>query len=248
MKKEELARAIFEQHNRINELNGKQVIAIDSPLAKHKIWESCKLGKAQLEHELEELKRSYDALVAKNKHQAKVAAYYATPEGAVIKAETEKAMDRKAKEWDKLDKATRERLDKSIHSILGKNWGIARYKKGYVEIGVIDAGKSTQERREFFFGQTIDIRYEERHWLDKREILECNCGSCGGFSMEGGTTVGERAMFYIGIGRLFGDALFVAELKAILKEASQKTDRISGEYNDLHNKLANPFAESEKQL
>jgi hypothetical protein len=63
--------------------------------------------------------------------------------------------------------------------------------------------------------------------------------------MEGGATVGERAMFYAGIGRLFGDTQTVANLKAILKEASQKTDLISKEYNDLRHRLANPLPEEE---
>jgi hypothetical protein len=63
--------------------------------------------------------------------------------------------------------------------------------------------------------------------------------------MEGGATVGERAMFYAGIGQLFGDAELVARLKAILKEASQKTDLLSKEYNDLQHKLANPLPEAE---
>jgi hypothetical protein len=245
MKKEELARAIFEEQNRIHELKGEQPIDINTPRAQCAIWENSKNTKAELERELELTRKYYDVQVAKNQREAKLAAYFATPEGATFKAETEQAIENKKQEWKELDQATTQALEEIIQAALGKDWGICRYKKGYVEIGVIDSENSTPERQEFYFGQYIEVRYEERHWLDKREVFEANCGSTGSFLVEGGMTTGQRAMFYVGIGRLLGDAELVANLKTILREASQKTDLLSQEYNELESRLENPFSEVE---
>jgi hypothetical protein len=246
MKKEELAKAIFEEENRLRELNGERPVDLESPQMKGKIRDCAKRTKYDLEGELERLQRRYADQKLRKEHDAKVAAYYATPEGAAFKAETERAMERKIEEWKEFDTATTEILEQTIQAVLGKDWGVDRYKKGYVEVGVIDAEKSTPEMRRFYFGQYIEIRCEERYWSDNREIFEANCGSCGSFGMEGGATVVERAMFYAGIGRLFGDPGSVAALKAILKDASQKTDLFGKEYNDLRRSLANPLPEPEK--
>jgi hypothetical protein len=245
MKKEELARAIFEEQNRLHELKGEQPIDINSPRAQRAIWESSKNTKAELERELELTRKYYEVQVAKNEREAKLAAYFATPEGAAFKAESEQAIEQKKQEWKEFDTATTQALEHLVQAALGSDWGICRYKKGYVEIGVIDSENSTPERQEFYFGQHIEVRYEEQYWLDKREVFEANCGSTGSFSMEGGATTGQRAMFYVGIGRLFADAELVASLKAILREASQKTDLLSQEYNELESKLENPLADIE---
>jgi hypothetical protein len=240
-----LARAIFEVQNRIHELKGEQPIDINSPRAQRAIWESSKNTKAELERELELTRKYYEVQVAKNEREAKLAAYFATPEGAAFKAETEQAIEQKKQEWKELDTATTQVLEEIVQTALGGDWGICRYKKGYVEIGVIDSENSTPERREFYFGQHIEVRYEERHWLDKSEVFEANCGSTGSFLVEGGTTTGQRAMFYVGIGRLLGDTELIANLKATLREASQKTDLLSQEYNELESKLENPLADIE---
>ena len=84
------------------------------------------------------------------------------------------------------------------------------------------------------------MRYEERNW-GGREMFEANCGSCGSFAIEGGATVGERAMFYAGIGRLFGDAELVASIKTILKESARTIETLNGELVTLRNRIANPL-------
>ncbi len=100
MTKEELARAIFEEQNKLRVLRGEEPIAPDSPRAQGKIWEDTKRTKPNLERELEAVRNSCDTLTAKKEHEAKAAAYFATPEGAALKAETEAAIEKKAAEWE----------------------------------------------------------------------------------------------------------------------------------------------------
>ena len=244
MTKEELARAIFEEQNKLRVLRGEEPIAPDSPRAQRKIWEDTKRTKPNLERELELVRNSCDALAAKNEHEAKVAAYFATPEGAAFKAETEATIENKIVEWQSYEKQTNLTIESMIQAALGCHWGVRGITRGIGSIGVIDFEKSTPEQREYIFGQHIEIRYELRDW-DGSERFEANCGSCGSFKMDGGTTIGERAMFYAGIGRLFGDLELIASIKSLLKESVQATEVISAELDALRRRLANPFTEAE---
>lgn len=168
-------------------------------------------------------------------------AYYTTPEGAAHKARLEESIEKRIAAWKEVDRETSDAIENRLRQLMGVHWSIKRLDKGYLSIGVIDAENSTPERREFLFGQEIDIRYEERSFFSDEERFECHCGTCGSFAMDGGATVGERALFYMGIGKLFGHTETVAWLRIALRDYNRSFDRYSGELKGLRAELKNPI-------
>lgn len=146
--------------------------------------------------------------------------------------------------WKAYDAEITSTIEQRLQQELGNHWGVCRLNNGYLEIAVIDTKKSTPEQRAYYFGQSIDIRYEQRNWMTKDEKFECNCGSCGPFNMEGGSVVGERATFYIGIGQLYGNAELVAFIKKSLADYLVQIDRMSEELDNLRKKLSHPIPEN----
>ncbi|MDL2319807.1 hypothetical protein LJC45_01600 [Alistipes sp. OttesenSCG-928-B03] len=243
MKKEELVREIYKVKNRINELNGKELIDLTDRRLIGKMDDEAYRGKKyKLEEELESIQKQYDRLVAQKEQDEKTAAFYATAEGQILKAGLESDIEAKIEEWKTFEIQVRANLEEVIQHYLGSHWGVKSMNKGYASIAVIDADKSTPERREFFFGQDIDIRYESRNWLSGgTERFESSCGSCGSFDMTGGQTIGERAMFYVGIGQLYANPELIQAIKEILRNSEAETERISAELDALRKQLANPI-------
>ena len=242
MKKHELTRAIFEQKNQLYLLNGQGVNDLEAPEATGRIRVyASRHNVNELESELKGLTEK----IAKINHDVRVEAFYATPEGAALKTRLETEMRDKQIEWGKHELQTSDAIESLLIPLLGEHWAVCKVGKGWLEIGIINAEKTDGQRRAFYSGQTLDIRYEEQHWIDKREVFKANCGGCGEFGMEGGATVGEQAMFHIGVGRLLGDPELVASLKAILKESARTENRISAEHKALHDRLENPLPEVE---
>lgn len=245
MKKEELVREIYAVKNQINELNGKEQIDLTDRRVIGRMDEEAYRGKKyKLEEELENIQKEYARLVVKKEQEEKVAAFFATPEGQILKAELEAGTEAKIEEWKSFEAQVRANLEEAIQHYLGDHWGVKSMNKGYANISVIDKEKSTPERREFYFGQDIDLRYESRSWMSGgTERFESGCGSCGSFNMEGGQSIGERAMFYVGIGQLYANSELVQIIRVILRDSEAGTDRISRELDTLRKQLTNPFIE-----
>lgn len=241
MKKEELVKAVFEAKNEFMVLNGQMAADLDAPemVGKIRVYMT-RHSITELEDEL----KAVNFKIEKLNHTARTEAFYATPYGATVKARLEKDIEAKQIEWTRHEVDTTEKIDNLIKPALGDHWEVCKIGKGWLEIGIVNPKKNNSKNREFFFGQTLEIRYEQK-WSSKQEVFEAHCGSCGGFNVEGGTTVGERAMFYAGMGRLLSDSELIASIKEIIKEAVQTENRISEEYNVLHNKLLNPISEVE---
>ena len=203
-RKVHLLRAVYLLKNRIAEIRGETTIDLETysqeqcfrdEVAKSKICE--------LESQIESLERKlFEEEETKRIADARDA-YFTTEEGAARKIELEAAIKGKIEEWKNFELQIIEAIENRLHEFLGSHWGVERYDKVYLKIGIIDAEKSAAERRTFFFGQKIEIRYDERPFLKTdKEWFECNIGTCGGFDMRGGETVGERAKFYIDTGKL----------------------------------------------
>lgn len=242
MTKEELVREIYKVQSQIRELKGEgQLDLSDRRVAGIMDGEAYHSKKYELEERLESIRKEYEGLVAKTESDARVAAYYATPEGRALKSELESGIEAKIEEWKALEAGSRDALETLIREPLGDHWGVVRMNRGYACIGVIDREKSTPEQRTFYFGQEIELRYESRGWLSgSAERFESSCGSTGSFDIEGGQTVGQRAMFYAGIGRLYSNPELVQAVKELLRRSESETQRISGELDALRKRLANP--------
>ena len=100
-------------------------------------------------------------------------------------------------------------------------------------IGVIDVAGSTPQQRKYYFGQDIDIWYEDRMGRGTNNVrFRANCGTTGGFEMEGGGTVGEWATFYVGVGRLLSDRNLVRDIRHTMATTVQVAGNLSNELDD----------------
>ncbi len=245
MTKHELLLECYKVENQTRALEGKQEVDLSIPGIQRRIEEEAYNGKKyRFEERLESARKQYDKTVVRVAHEARLAEFYATPGGMEVKAQTEEAIENLITEWQAYDITAAQTIEQTIQDALGQHWGVCRFNKGFVAIGVIDSEKSTPEQRKYYFGQDIEIRYEEKRWNTGEEVFETNCGSCGSFNMEGGATVGERAMFYAGIGQLFSNQALVCTLKDLLRTSSQNIERLREELDGLRKQLADPFEDN----
>ena len=237
MKKHELARAIFEQRHELHRLKGQSTDGLDNPnsIGRMKDYAS-RHTMSKLEDELKEVTQK----IAKFHHAARVDEFYATPEGAALKAETERAIEEKKSEWAAHEANAGRAIDKVLSAALGEHWGVYRISGGSLEIEIIETEKSTPTKRAFYRGLSIDITYNEFSW-DKSERFEASCSASAGITIPTAAETSIRAKFYIGFGQLLGDTELTAIIKATLKESAQTEKRMSKELQTLKERLANPF-------
>ena len=243
-RKENLLIEICRMNNRIAALRGDEQIDVEQYSYSVRFYREAKESKEnELKKRLENLDRFYERAVEEKRFSDARVAYYATPEGAAHKARLEKSIEKKIAEMDDLNRLTIEAIENSLRRLLGAYWGVKWLDKGYLKLGVIDAAKSTSEQREFFFGQYIDVRYDERPFLkNDKECFECNIGTCGGFDMRGSATVGERAMFYADAGKLLGDTQTIEWLRIAMRNCNRTSEQFCNEISALHRELNDPFA------
>ena len=240
-RKEDLLKEVYRLMNMIAEVEGKAQTDIEQYAKTWKFVDEVKNSRvSDLEMRITRLNEQHQRVVEKKERKERTAAYFATPEGAARKDAIENEIDAIRQEWEKNEQTLVAQFEANIQQTLGEQWGVCRYVKGCLCIGVIDAEKSTPERREFFFGQTFDITYDERPWGIGQEKFETNIGSCGSCSMTGGQTVGERAFFYIGIGRLFTDQVLLEYLRTTMRDAARSFENASKKVCDLQRELQDP--------
>ena len=249
MKKEELIREIYTVQNWINEVNGKELLDLTDRRFIGKMNDEAYRGKKyELEERLERIKQEYERLVIQKEQDEKIATFYTTPEGEILKTELEAGIQAKIDEWKEFDIHMHSKLEEVIQHYLGYHWGVKSMNKGYASIGVIDTENSTPERREFFFGQDIDLRYESGSWMSGgTERFESSCGSCGSFNMAGGQSIGERAMFYVGIGQLYANSELIEVIRVILRDSEAGWERLSEGLETLRRQLANPLSDNNEK-
>nr|DAO74593.1 MAG TPA: hypothetical protein [Caudoviricetes sp.] len=246
-RKENLLKEVYNLQNQINEINGTEQKDVEAYASTWQFVRELKQWKInELEQRINNLDKEYQTAVGKKAQEMLRDAYFATPEGAAHKVRLETAIEAKIKEWEQTEQRSIMEIERCIQQLLGMHWGIIDCKQGYLNIGVIDAAKSTAEQREFFFGQHIEIYYNENCYLSGRERFESNCCTAGSYSMTGGTTVGERAMFYVGIGKLYGDAETVECLRIKMRDMAREIDRLGKELDELRAELKNPIKKQEE--
>ena len=197
----------------------------------------------ELREQIDALNREYTRTVEDKQRKVRNDAYFATPEGAAHKWRLEEAIAQRQQSWSEHVQQSTLFLESRLQQTLGLHWGVSSYGKEQMTIGVIDVPGSTPQQRKYYFGQDIDIWYEDRtgHGTDVR--FHANCGTTGSFSMEGGGAVGERAAFYVGVGRLLSDRNLVRDIRNTMATTVQVADNLANELARLQKELDNPLTE-----
>lgn len=237
----ELLEAVYRTRNKIAEVTGEKLFDIEALKKSYRFFKEAETSKMyELKERLEGLEKRYKDTIEKKERDLYRDAYYATPEGAEHKKDLEQGIAQLRNAWQRTFQDDVRFLEKRIRQGLGEHWGVINYDSRCLNIGVIDMAKTTPENREYFFGQNIEIRYERNPFGSGRETYQANCGTCGSFNMEGGDQVGERALFYAGIGKLFSDKQLVGDIKSFMSLSSLSLKRYNDQMQRLRNELENP--------
>lgn len=223
---------------------GTPQIALDKLESDYRFQRELRDSKGyELREQIDALNREYTRIVDDKQRKVRNDAYFATPEGAAHKWRLEEAIAQRQQSWSEHVQQSTLFLESRLQQTLGLHWGVSSYGKEQMTIGVIDTVRSTPQRREYYFGQDIDIWYEDRtgHGTDVR--FHANCGTTGSFEMEGGGTVGERAMFYVGVGRLLSDRNLVRDIRNTMATTVQVADNLANELARLQKELDDPLTE-----
>ena len=239
-RKETLLKEVYAIRNLIAEVKGKEQEDIESLVNTRKFKEEAKRWK---EHELRSRIEQLGELLttAKKNKAVKDAAddYYLTPEGAAFKAETEDAME----QTEALFHETKEQVISDINAELkkhiGAEWMVATLSDSSMTFGIINPEKP----EDLIFGQRAELYYDRRcfGYDTCKERFELNVGTCGGHELLPQERTGSFANFYIGIGKLYSDTIFLAWLKDILFGYADRCKELRDEYTVLESKLENPL-------
>lgn len=248
MTKFETLYKVYEIRNRIKILEGHP--PLDLELMKYKIEdEAFRRNKPDIEDSLTQVEKQYENLRKAKETEAKTNAFYATPQGMVKKAQLETAIESKIKQWDDFENKQAGTVEAAVRKELGEHWGVSRFNKGYVQLSVIDFESPDPETRKYYFGQNIELYYETRRWFSDKnsERFESSVGTTGSFSADGGKQVGERAMFYAGVGKLYGNPELIGFIKNTMKNTEIIINKFVEELENLRKTLKDPFSEELKK-
>ena len=186
------------------------------------------------EQSIKNVEASIERTRIEKEQKAAVDAYFATEEGkarkeallkeqeATLSAMTELTENREAffKEW--------------IKEYLGSHWTLRDFCDSRIEFAMVDP----KNEEKFVFAQFIEINYGP-NWWGKGERFETNVGTTGAFSILE-SEQGDRARYYIDLGKFLSDKKRLEELKAALFAYNSRLKELRQIYLNIEKELANP--------
>ena len=119
---------------------------------------------------------------------------------------------------------------------LGEHWTVKFMNDTCIEFAVWNA-----ETGKFAFGQEIEVRAEQNYYLnDNKELFETNVGSTGSFNIEE-QEIGDRARFYIDLGKFLSDPAKLARLKNRMFLFAETLEDIRDCVRRINAELENPL-------
>lgn len=189
--------------------------------------------------ELEYMIEMLSNKIAQAEHKAKIEAYYATEEGAKLKAELEEAIEDKRRQYENLITRTEVNLRSRLEDKCGKNWTL-KLSHGVNRAAIETGLKNDDEDRKystFKFGHSFNI-YVDRRWEGDEYKLEVNYGTLGTFTPETDTA---RVEYLLGLGQIVADKEFLEIIKNTIIEMIAKCNELGNATGDYERKLKNPF-------
>ena len=139
-------------------------------------------------------------------------------------------------EFKETDEAMRRELQDYIRRTLGEYWTLENLGPTCVSFAIRKPGSE----KETVFGQTIEIFYERNSWFTCKDRFEVSVGSTGPFeALE--TAQGDRARFYIDLGRLLSDQQGLQALRERLFQHADKMNEIRRRIKAAQERKDNPF-------
>ena len=236
-RKEILFRENITLWNEYNTLTGAATTDLDEYAQTYKYQKALKESRAfDLERANESLRQKIEKAKAEKERAAKVEAFYQTPEGIRLLSELDAQELSAIVEFKETDEAMRAELKSYIQRTLGEHWTLVNLSPSCVTFGIIKPGA----KDDTCFGQNIEIFYERNCWFTKEDRFEVSVGSTGPFeALE--TAQGDRARFYIDLGRLLSDQLGLQALRERLFQHADKMNEIRRRIKAAQDRKDNPF-------
>ena len=189
-----------------------------------------------LKADIERLEAAIAKQKVDNERKAKTAAYYATEEGAAHKAQLENEKEIQIGAYNEYSNNTLEAMKSWIKDFLGEHWTVKFMSDNCIEFAVWNA-----ETGKFAFGQEINVRAEKHDYLNSsKELFETNIGSTGSFGLTE-QEVGDRARYYIDLGKFLSDTTKLAQLKNRMFLFAETLEDIRDCVRRLNAELENPL-------
>lgn len=229
---------IYRLKNELNILNGEPEKSIEE-FKDSKFYSRCIY--AAKNYELKSLITSLKCEVARTEYKQRIDAFYATEEGAALKAQLERELEESLQRLTDILSTAKAEVEAGLQNLLGSHWIVEKIGSSSMEIGIRNEDE-TDKYRNCIFGQTASIYYDICGWRDEdKERFEINIGSCGGCRVDGGMNYGERSRYYIGLGQLFAATEFVAWFKARMFEMHRAYNAERLLCSKLEDRLNNPI-------
>ena len=236
-RKEILFRENITLWNEYHTLTGAATTDLDEYAQTYKYQKALKESRAfDLEQANESLRQKIEKAKAEKEHAAKVEAFYQTPEGIRLMAELDAQELAAIVEFKETDEAMRSELQGFIHRTLGDYWTLETFGPTCVSFAIRKPGSE----KETVFGQTIEIFYERNSWFTGKDRFEVSVGSTGSFEALSANQ-GDRARFYIDLGKFLADQQGLQQLRDRLYEHADKMDQIRARIKAVQDRKDNPF-------
>ena len=236
-RKEILFRENITLWNEYHTLTGAATTDLDEYAQTYKYQKALKESRAfDLEQANESLRQKIEKAKAEKEHAAKVEAFYQTPEGIRLMAELDAQELAAIVEFKETDEAMRSELQGFIHRTLGDYWTLETFGPTGVSLAIAKPG----EDKGTVFGQTIEIFYERNSWFTGKDRFEVSVGSTGSFEALSANQ-GDRARFYIDLGKFLADQQGLQQLRDRLYEHADKMDQIRARIKAVQDRKDNPF-------
>ena len=236
-RKEILFRENITLWNEYNTLTGAATTDLDEYAQTYKYQKALKESRAfDLESANESLRQKIEKAKAEKERAAKVEAFYQTPEGIKLMAELDAQELAAIVEFKETDEAMRSELQGFIHRTLGGYWTLETFGPTCVSFAIAKPG----EEKGTVFGQTIEVFYERNSWFTGKDRFEVSVGSTGSFEALSANQ-GDRARFYIDLGKFLADQQGLQTLRDRLFEHADKMDQIRARIKAVQDRKDNPF-------
>ena len=231
---------LLEKYRLFNELdtlrgNTENLTDLDSLVNNWKFRDEAKNSTVyDLQSSNESLRRSIvrERMVIEQKAAAE--AYFATEEGQARKVSLLKSEEELRQRMTEFMENRESFFNSWIKEFLGSYWKLYYLSDSRIEFAIADPKDESKE----VFGQSIEIYFDKNYW-GKKERFETNVGTCGGFSLLA-SEQGDRARFYIDLGRFLSDKTRLEALRTMLFRYKDTLDQMREELTNIENELANP--------
>ena len=236
-RKETLLTQKYELQNTLRTLRGEEPRDITLLTTGWKFQQAVRDAREySLKQEIAQLETAIANQKAENEKKAKTEAYYATEEGAAHKAQLENEKEIQIGAYNEYSNNTLEAMKSWIQDFLGEHWTVKFMSDNCIEFAVWNA-----EAGKFAFGQEINVRAEKHDYLNSsKELFETNIGSTGSFGLTE-QEVGDRARYYIDLGKFLSDTTKLAQLKNRMFLFAETLEDIRDCVRRLNAELENPL-------